>query len=362
LGAFRTLGKAVFFCAGARKENLPRGGARNLLVNVPVNGRNENAVIKTQKMRGHFKSKVCMLDSGGFTILKGEEKGKQLSFDSTRPLMVSPNSLNIAPSHVVQAAVSLEPDILVGLDYPIKNIKDPKNQRAEFKKKLPYNTAWAIETATLRGKWCPHIELFIPVQCYTLQDFREFRKRIGGISFDGFTMPIRNLKLQEIALFLLEFWRMGIKKVHLLGTSAFLVMAVAAFFSNHFLEWVSLDSVTWRITGGQGIYLDPHNLSRVSLKDTNVWDKEGVTKKCRCRVCRKASLADLMRYPYKERCFFLWTHNLHAIETVCRDLQKYSKDLVGLERFLRLRGVKEKQIDQLLKCLMATNYENFSRR
>jgi hypothetical protein len=56
------------------------------------------------------------------------------------------------------------------------------------------------------------------------------------------------------------------------------------------------------------------------------------------------------------------SHNLRAIETVCHDLQKHSKNLISLERFLRLRGVKEENIDQLLKGLMATNYEDFSQK
>ena len=130
MGTFRTFGETVFFCAGARKGNLPRGGAKNLLVNVPVNGRNEKAVIKTQEMLSHFKSKFCMLDSGGFTILKGEEKGKQLSFDPTLPLTVSPNNVNLAPRHVIRAAIALQPDIMVALDYPIRKIRIQKiNER-----------------------------------------------------------------------------------------------------------------------------------------------------------------------------------------------------------------------------------------
>ena len=299
-----------------------------------------------------------MLDSGGSTILKGEEKGKQLSFDPTRPLIVSRTNLNIAPIHVVRAAIALNPDIMVALDYPIIKTEDRTDQEIEFGKKLPYNIRWAIETAKLRKKYTPDIELFIPVQCYSLEDFRKFKKEIKGISFDGFSMPLRNLKLQEIALFLLEFHSIGIKKVHLLGSSAFPVITLSAYFSTHFFEWVSLDSVTWRITGERGIYLDPHNLSRISLNDDNLKDKGRIREKCRCQVCRKVSLIDLKNYSYKERCSFLWTHNLQAIETACHDLRKHSKDLITLERFLRLRSFKEEKIDQLLKCLRVTNYED----
>ena len=345
------MGKLIYFCAGARMGSLPRGAVRNLLVNVPVNARNENTVIKTQKMLDHFKSKVCMLDSGGFTILKGEEKGKQLSFDPGRPLTVSSTDVNLAPRHVIEAAIALQPDIIVALDYPIKKIKDAKDQGGEFRKKLPYNISWAIETARLKKKYCPDVELFIPVQCYSLDDFRKFKKGIKGISFDGFSMPVRNLSLQEIALFLLEFHRIGIKKTHLLGSSAFPVITLSAYFSTHFFEWVSLDSVTWRITGERGIYLDPHNLSRISLSDDHLKDKGRAREKCRCQVCANVSLADLKKDPYRERCLSLWVHNLHAIETACHDLHEHSKNLVSLRRFLKARTVNENKIDELIRCL-----------
>jgi tRNA-guanine family transglycosylase len=345
------LGKLVFFCAGARRGNLPAGGAKNILVNVPANGRNGNAVIKTREMMTHFKSRISMLDSGGFTILKGEEKGKQVSFDPARPLTVSSTNVNLAPRHVIDAAVALQPGIMVALDYPIKKIKDPKDQEGEFRKKLPYNISWAIETARLKKKYCPDVELFIPIQCYTVKNFSEFIKGIKGISFDGFSMPVRNLRLQDIAQFLFEFYNTGVKKVHLLGTSSFMVAALAAYFSNHHFQWASLDSVSWRIAGEHGIYLTPQNLGYISLKGTNLGDKEGIKEKCRCRACRKASFADLMAYPYKDRCLNLWAHNLHAIETACHDLHEHSTDLVSLERFLKARTVKEKKIDELIRCL-----------
>lgn len=349
--ALRTFGKLAFFCAGGRIGSLPRGAVRNLLVNVPVNARNENVVIKTRKMLGHFRSRVCMLDSGGFTILKGEEKGKQLSFDSTRPLTVSHTNVNLAPRHVIDAAIALQPDIMVALDYPIKKTKDRTEQEVEFRKKLPYNIRWAIETAKLQKKYTHDLQLFIPIQCYTLKDFLIFKKEIEEISFDGFSMPVRNLTLKEIAHFLFEFYSTGVKKVHLLGTSSFMVIALAAYFSNHHFHWVSLDSVSWRIAGEHGIYLTPQNLGYISLKDANLKDKEGIREKCRCWACRKASFADLMAYPYRERCLSLWAHNLHAIETACHDLREHSKDLSSLERFLKARAVKRNKIEELIRCL-----------
>ncbi len=77
--------------------------------------------------------------------------------------------MNIAPCHVVERAIEIKADSMVALDFPIRKIKDRREQNSEFRKKLKYNVKWAIETAALRKILCPEIDLFIPVQAYNLR-------------------------------------------------------------------------------------------------------------------------------------------------------------------------------------------------
>ena len=87
----------------------------------------------------------------------------------------------------------------------------------------------------------------------------------GGLDFDGVSMPIRELKIQDVALFLVSFYQRGISRVHLLGTFSFPVIALCAYMARHLFEWVSLDATTWRFAADKGEFLHPFDLSRVKL-------------------------------------------------------------------------------------------------
>lgn len=281
------MGELNYFCATPRKDKLPEKSARNILISVPHDARNDSQIIKSQKLFKHLGKKFVIQDSGGFTVLQEGEKGKRITSDPTHPITISKDTINIAPDHIIQAAVKLKPDILVALDYPVAKIEDRKEQRREFTKKLPYNVKWTIETSRLREKHCPEISLFIPVQTYTLEDFHEFIKRIRGIDFDGFSLPIRNLSLLEIAKFLLAFHGVDVTKVHLLGTSHYPILCLAAYFSNNYFRWISFDSCSWAITAKNNIYLSPLDLKRITILKNIPKDEENLRRSCNCPICAK---------------------------------------------------------------------------
>ena len=108
---------------------------------------------------------------GGFKFYKLRNNGLKTKFNFNKPLGKKNGVFNIAPEHVVEAAVKLNPCIMVALDYPIKKIKNAtvNDLKNEFKNKLLWNVLWAIRTAELRQSKCPHIKLLIPIQCYTIE-------------------------------------------------------------------------------------------------------------------------------------------------------------------------------------------------
>ena len=133
----------------------------------------------------------------------------------------------------MKAAAILQPDIVVGLDFPIQTHKDPIARQMEFIKKLEYNVKWAFESAAWHKKLCLRSKFFLPIQCYDLEQLDTFFNRIVGLDFDGGSMPIRGLKIWEIALFLVRFYQLGITQVHLLGTSSFFVIALGRKADQH---------------------------------------------------------------------------------------------------------------------------------
>lgn len=287
---------------------------------------------------------------GGFQLHQAQKESKTIAIDPKSPFMNTKNRINISPAHVIETACRLEPHIMTSLDFPVLKIKDQAEREIEFLRKLGFNVKWAIETAALREKHCPQILLLIPVQCYTLGQFALFHTLIQHVSYDGLSMPLRNLKPPEVALFLLRFYQLGIQRVHLLGSSSFFTLAVAAFFARHFFQWVGTDSTTWRVAAQHSTYLSPSDLSPEDI-GSGVLIDERLPMICPCPFCENMTFTFIKNLPYTDKVALLRSHNFWTIEKAAEDLFKNATDLLTFERFLRKRSQRTKDIDDLIRCL-----------
>jgi queuine/archaeosine tRNA-ribosyltransferase len=323
---------------------------KNILINVMDNAESEKAITRTRTILKNAGTETCMLDSGGHQIHEAEEQNKEITFDPSLPIMKSEERINISPLHVVEAACKLQPTIMTALDFPLKRLSGRADQEQEFLRKLGFNMTWALQTAALKEKHCPDIQLFIPVQCYTLDHFEIFKNSISGIRYDGLSLPFRSLKLQELAFFFLRFYQIGVRKVHILGTSSFFVIALAAFFARHFFEWVSFDSTTWRESALHEIYLNPNDLSPEHIGDEVLID-ERFLMTCQCPFCLNKTFTFIKNLPYAEKVDLLRNHNFCVIEKACEELFEEAGNLLSLEKYLKNRSPKNKDIDELIECL-----------
>jgi queuine/archaeosine tRNA-ribosyltransferase len=239
---------------------------------------------------------------------------------------------------------------MTALDWPIGELSEVPNPEQEFYRKLEFNIKWARETASLREKHCPHIQLFIPVQCYTLNQFEIFWNSIKGIEFSGLSLPIRNLGDPELALFLFSFHKKGVRKVHLLGTSKFSAIALAAYFARHFFEWVSSDATTWFRQARHQKYLNPYDLSARYLGSEEVID-ESLPMNCQCPSCRNRTFTDIKNLPYPDKHNLLGRHNFYATEKITKEMFEEAKTWPTLERFLRQCGRRAGEKAELIRCL-----------
>ena len=329
---------------------LPSKKVKNILVNVFDHGTNERAIMNTKRMFAYAETEHRFLDSGGFQLHEAEKENKVMAFDLKSPLMNSHSHINISPAHVVETACRLEPRTMTSLDFPILKIKNESEREIEFLRKLGFNVKWAIETAALREKHCPQILLLIPVQCYTLGQFALFYTLIQHANYDGLSMPLRNLKPPEVALFLLRFYQLGIQRVHLLGSSSFFTLAVAAHFARHFFQWVGTDSTTWRVAAEHNGYLNPNDLSAEGI-GSDVLINEKLPMICNCPFCENTTFTFIKNLPYSDKVSLLRSHNFWVIEKAAENLYQNATDLLTFERFLRRRSPRTKDIDDLIKCL-----------
>jgi tRNA-guanine family transglycosylase len=258
--------------------------------------------------------------------------------------------LNLAPKHVMEVAAILEPDIVVGLDFPIRKLKTESEKDAEFEWKLQYNVPWAYDSSAWHKELCPQAKFFLPIQCYTGRQLGVFLRRVDGIDYDGVSMPIRALSLGEIALFMVRFYQRGVSRVHLLGTFSYRVIALCAFMAHRFFDWVSLDATSWRIAAEKGEFFNPFDLSRESLAPSVAIDPE-VVNTCQCPFCRRMSFRVIQGLPKREKVDHLRKHNWAVLDRASRDLYVNASDTVRLERFLRAHCKRQELVDEIIRIL-----------
>jgi len=348
------MSRLIFFCAGVKLETLPAARVKNILFNVVDNGKSQKEINDTKTLIRYTGAETCMLDSGGYQIHVAEAQYKKMTFDPGLPMMRSDQGINISPHHVVEVSCKLQPTIMTALDFPVRELSDRTAQEQEFLRKLGFNVTWAMQTASLREKYCPDIQLFIPVQCYNLSQFEIFKNSISNVRYDGLSLPFRNRGLIELALFFFRFYQVGVQKVHILGTSSFFAIALGAFFARHFFEWVSFDATTWRKSAQHEIYLNPYDLSPEYIGKEVLID-ERLPIICQCPFCINTTFTEIKNLPYTEKVHLLKNHNFYVIEKASEDLFAKAGNLLNLEKYLKNRSPKTKEIDELIERLSITD-------
>jgi len=173
------------------------------------------------------------------------------------------------------------------------------------------------------------------------------------LKFDGLSLPTRNLGSGGITLFLLKFYQMGVRKVHLLSVSSFTGMALAAYFARNIFDWCSVDATTWRLQAEKQFYMDPFDLHSINIGRTAVF-KEGERPQCDCPWCAGYTFTGIKNIPLTDRTSLLRSHNYYVIQKAGKEFFDNSSDLVTLERCLKKRAttpMRIKKIDRLIQAL-----------
>jgi len=348
------MGDLRIFCAGVSVSVRPAQTIQNILFNVVDNAIDNNAVRVTKALIKLARPGKLILDSSGYQILQGEVQHKRLTTNSDLPIIHTKDRLNISPFHVVTAAVNIQPDIMIGLDFPIRKLSTIEDQEKEYLFKSHYNATWASETALLREICCPHIQFFLPIQCYSLENLDHYMTLIGDIPYDGISMPVRNLSLKEVALFLMRFHQMGVKKVHILGTTSFKMIALCSYFARHFFDMVSLDSTTWRLAAEHNQYHNPLDLSNIGVGNNS----SGVDNRnmiCECPFCINRTFEFIRNLPHPDRIALVRSHNFYVIETVAEDLYNNATSIPVFEAFLETRTRNTRIIKELIESISSAD-------
>jgi len=336
------------FHAAARLGTYPFKNL-NLLLNVLGNAATYSKIRKTKQLFEIARQKHVMLDSGGSTIFNAEKKGKEIISNPALPAYDKKEQINLTPGHVIRAAVALQPDTIVALDWPLQNASDE-----EFRKKLIINLDWAKETVRLRQEHMPDANLLMPVQARNSNQFEEFMEGLSGLSFTGICLPSRNLTHELLVRFLVRLWQLGIPWVHILGTVSFSNMGIAAYFARQELfQLVSMDSRGWMTSGSKNKFLSPANLLACYINE-KTWIPESLRNDCPCPFCRNVSFQDMSFDIYHSRSALLCGHNAWVTELVAGELFKNARTFDQLNHFMMQRkSHNERNTPKAMKALAA---------
>jgi tRNA-guanine family transglycosylase len=318
------------------KRTMPASRVDALLVNVPEVRKSKSGLENTKSMIGRAHARYAMLDSGGFQILTAQEKGKRLTHDASRPLVLNKRELNIAPEHVLEAASELKPNLVICLDNPIRKLKGVEQQR-EFENKFDMNVEWAVRTSLLIHEYRVDPEsLLIPVQCYTLHQFDLFYGMLTGLEFGGLSMPTRNMSIEKLASFLRSMRQKEVRRVHVLGTTTAEAISLCAFLARHYFDWLSLDATTWRRSAENQLYQNPLNLrSKDTRLDSFAYGQS--RNNCPCPWCHYSSYLEISSMEYGDKFRFLCSHNFWVIRNFAELAYQHAIDLTIFATFLDSR-------------------------
>ncbi len=331
------MGELINFCAGMKSEVAPASQVPAILINVAQYTSTEREIAYTLKMLEDLKPRHVRMDSSGFQFLDRELKGGIIGFDATRPLIYNDGEINLTPSHLIQAVKRINPHSMIALDWPVLKTSIWNMQDREFRKKLGCNITWLTETAALRRERCLDVELYIPIQAYDLEQFRYYESHLAGIEYDGFAIPTRNLNAYGVSLFLVKFYQMGVRRVHILSYCSFTGIALAAYFARHVFDVVSIDATTWRYLADIHEYLDPRDLASLDVKRESPLDGT-MEIQCNCPWCSyHRTFSEIKNMDGTDKTAFLGSHNWFVVESLVRDFYNYSTDLGRLEDHMRGR-------------------------
>jgi tRNA-guanine family transglycosylase len=349
------MGELCILVAGGNKTMLPGVILDGILVNVADNCIRQQDLHNTKNV--FKKGKKNILDCGGYTIFIYERDKINFISDPALPIIKNNNLLNLAPIHVIQSALYLKPYIVMALDYPINFADGPAAMDIEFKKKVGYNIMWAWECAELKEKYNLESMLFLPIQAFNINQFKQYWKHVKDIKPDGVSLPVRHLTLKEVALFLMYFYQIGIKRVHLLGSTTPQAIILSAFFAKHFFEFISLDSTSWLEGTKNKNFINPHDLS-IEYFGNTLMDGD-IENDCKCIYCKDKSFLDINDLDDTEKTYFLGWHNILATENFGRQVLKHCNNINKLSAYLK-REIQPKHIDKMdTLCNILSVFETF---
>jgi len=311
---------------------------------------NANEIIKSRD-RG-----LIIVDSGGKQLAEinmgRSKKYKRHDSDGSKPIRVG-STLHLAPQHLAEAVLKLaHVDILMALDDPIAPNKNPDERDSYFHAKLQRNVEWVRQTVNLKNRFFPHVKIFLPVQCQTLDHFEVFWRKVKKLDLAGLSLPERCFKnAQDLLPLLRRFSEIGIQGFHFLGSSRLEIIALLCLLGRHnVFEHLAFDSTSWMQASIRSRIMVPYSLAEVSIVEDK-FDKVTKMLISQDNIYKKMDITKIPKFRKEDQRQILRTLNVRAIIKTKREIYKYALSAESICTFLKSKSVNLSKVDKIFNLL-----------
>jgi hypothetical protein len=325
---------------------------RALMLNTIICLESKGSLKNAKELIEIVQPEFLFLDSGGFTLFRKEQERERVLFDRTRPIFV-PGGFNLSDIHPFLAAQKVHPTDMICLDSPVADVSDAGERQYLFMKAAYYNIENAREMARLKAIYCPEVRLFGALQVYTHDQFDVTMRHLEGVQLDGWSIPTRALKWNEILSFIIRFKGMGFRRIHILGSYALDNILIAAFSAQHLIaDVVSFDSTTWRFYADLEFFIIPIDLRAVRLRLDIPWPDSILNYKCFCPHCENLSVGEIRLMTYSVKRELLEMHNFWCVDTAADAFYTLAADPEKLRIYLLNNSNRRKLIERICRTML----------
>lgn len=148
---------------------------------------------------------------------------------------------------------------------------------------------------------------------------------------------------------LIELHKLGIKDIHLLGSSRLGAVCISAYLArNNYFHTISMDSGTWRRNADLGKLVVPYDLRVIHISDTDKL-KERIMKLP--ASWQKKIKNVLAKAGGKEEHCALREFNYHAIEATIKDILTHAASPFKMKEYLLERSTRIDDINKIISQL-----------
>jgi hypothetical protein len=342
--------------SGASMQHMPVPAPGRILVSVAELAKSKAALKRVRKIIKRSGAEKIYMDNGMFTFFQKWQAGKKVTFNRNQWVFPKGVDMNLISEHIAYYNAVIQPYATFCLDLPVPRLPrkhDPGEEEFHFSLKVHHNITRAREMAYLKTKHYPQVNQFFVFQGYNLNQLIFIKTELGNLEFDGYALPTRSLKWNQMVAMMILLYHYGVQRIHILAGSNMQTMAICAFMARHLFDEVSYDSTNWLQFGIFGNLRLFGSMAGIAIGKKIKFLPEQILKiKCGCPHCNGLSVNDYRKMANNDdKRQLSMKHNAFIEVETTKALYTHSETPDMLRDFLLSHSRRRKLIMEMHECL-----------